>query len=467
MNGSMNRRGFLRTTAAGVATLAWQNNVSALTRGSKGKPNIVLIMADDLGYGDLGCYGQKLIQTPEIDKMAAAGMRFTNFHAGYSVCLPSRCTLMTGLHTGHARCRSNMGGVDGAKHPELAEEDTTVATVLRAAGYRTGMVGKWALGDRFVGCANKRCDKDGPGAVYKHGWDYYYGEPNQSTNHNYYPKILYRYDKYGMLGKKTHGAKLEQVPCKGYAHDRLSEQALDFIDAVKNDPFFLYIPYCIPHFRYNPPEIEPYARNTDWNERDKAYASMITRMDRNVGRILDRLKQRRLDENTLVIFTSDNGPDRRFVERFDSNGPLEGTKGQLNEGGLRVPTIAHWPGTVKPNSDSGHLGAFWDMMPTFAELADITPPKPIDGLSFVPTLTGKRQTKQHRYLYYTRGGKNAGVVIRGKSERRSEKVITKEADTDVVVPKFLAPTKPTFTTEIGDAGGIRADCGRFASSRSG
>jgi arylsulfatase A-like enzyme len=396
-------------------------------------------MADDLGYGDLGCYGQKFIQTPNLDRMAAEGLRFTRFHAGYALCLPSRCALMTGLHTGHSRCRVNQGGAGGASHPELAEQDTTIATVLKAAGYRTGMVGKWALGDRFAGSRYKGADQHGPGAVYKHGWDFYVGEPNQSTCHDQYVGH-YRYDPAGLVGEPTPKDRL--VPFVGgpkYAHDRLAEQALAFIDAAKDSPFFLYVPTTLPHFAYQIPEIEPYAQATDWSDTEKIYASMITRVDRDVGRILDRLKARGIDENTLVIFTSDNGP-ANVSARFNSQGGLVGGKGSLSPGGLIVPTIARWPGAIKAGSTSDYLGASWDMMPTFSELAGIRPPAPIDGLSLVPTLTGKGEQAQHRYLYFT-GGKQPGYVVRSKSETRDDKTIAAEADTEVVVPQFAAKEK--------------------------
>jgi uncharacterized sulfatase len=434
----MNRRDFLRSAGALGALATMPASLFAETsRGSGNRPpNIILVLVDDAGYGDLGCYGQKFIQTPRLDRMAAEGMRFTQFHAGYSLCLPSRCALMTGLHTGHARCRVNQGGgVGGAKHPELAEEDTTIATVLKAAGYRTGMVGKWALGDRYLVDGTKKAGQDGPGAVYKHGWDFYQGQPDQSACHDQYVGH-YRYDPAGLVGKATPKDRL--VPVEDgpkYGHDRLMAQALAFIDASKAAPFFLYVSTTLPHFKLEIPEIEPYAKATDWSEQEKVYASMITRVDRDVGRILDRLKTHGLDENTLVIFTSDNGPEG-VGQRFNSAGGLSGGKGSLSPGGLIVPTIARWPGAIKSGSKSDYLGASWDMMPTFAELAGIRPPEPIDGLSLVPTLTGKGEQAQHRYLYFTGGGKRPGYVVRSESETRDDKTILAEADTAVVVPTF-------------------------------
>ena len=432
------RRDFLK--AAGLGLAAMSAGPMAVWAAEKGRklPNLVFIMADDLGYGDLGCYGQKLIRTPELDDMARNGLRLTRFHAGFPVCLPSRCTLMTGLHTGHCRTRVNGGG---GRHPMLEAEDTTIATVLRAAGYTTAMVGKWSLGDHFIGCVKDFQNKDGSGAIYKHGWDYYFGEPNQTYCHHYYPEQLYRYDRTGLVDKKTEGNRLDVAPLPGnskkrthYTHDLLTAKALEFIDAARGKPFFLYLPYTIPHARYEVPEIEPYAKAADWPKREKICASMITRMDRDIGRIIKRLAARGIEKDTLVIFTSDNGPNK--FKLFNSSGGLKGGKGSFELGGLRVPGIAYWPGTIAPGRTSDHLSAFWDIMPTFAELAGIEPPAPIDGISMVPTLLGKGKRKAHKYLYFGAGKRR--LIIRGKDEKRGESDILKEAVTDVVVPKFPA-----------------------------
>ena len=434
------RRNFLRVAGLGIAAIAAAPvGTSAAPPGkddNKKLPNLIFIMADDLGYGDLGCYGQKLIQTPELDKLAAKGLKLTRFHAGFPVCLPSRCTLMTGLHTGH--CRTNKNG-GGGRHPMLKTEDTTVATVLKTAGYTTAMVGKWSLGDHFLGCVKKHQNKDGSGAIYKHGWDYYFGEPNQTYCHRYYPNELYRYDRTGLVDKKTEGKRLDVVPLPGnskkrthYTHDLLTTKALEFIDAAKEKTFFLYLPYTIPHADYDVPEIEPYAKASDWSKREKAVASMITRMDRDIGRIIKRLAKHGIDKNTLVIFTSDNGPNK--FPRFNSSGGLEGGKGKFTLGGLRVPGIAYWPAAISPGRTSDHLSAFWDIMPTFAELAGVKPPAPIDGISMVPTLLGKGDQKKHNYLYF--GAGKSRLIIRGENEKRGEAEILKEAVTPVVVPKF-------------------------------
>jgi len=408
----------------------------------RNRPNLILIVADDLGYANLGCYGQEEIRTPALDQMADEGLRFTRFYAGAPLCLPSRCTLMTGLHTGHCRCRRNGGG---GSHPPIHQQDTTLATVLKAAGYRTGMVGKWALGDHFRGCVVDRQNNDGPGAVYKHGWDYYFGEPNQTYNHRYYPPQLYRYDPHGWIGTRTEGRRLDVVPLKNakdgrrgeqYSHDLLVENALAFLETSREVPFFLYLPLTIPHADFVVPELEPYVEDQAWPEGAKVFASMITRMDRDVGRILDRLEALGIEKDTLVIFTSDNGGLKQHDRTFDNNGPLEGYKGMLTEGGLRVPCIARWPGRIRPARVSNEMLAFWDFMPTFSELAGIEPPAPIDGVSFVPTLLGSGSQEHHRYLFFGTGKGRPYYIVRGQDEDRSDKQIAAEANTDVVVPAF-------------------------------
>jgi arylsulfatase A-like enzyme len=370
--------------------------------------------------------------------MAAGGLKFTRFYAGAPLSLPARVSLMTGLHTGHSRVRVNGGG---GKHPPIHEEDTTIATVLKKAGYITGMTGKWSLGDDFLGCVKSHQNKDGSGAVYKHGWDYYFGEPNQTYNHEYYPEQLYRYDPDGRIGEKTGAGRLEPVRYPEnkknkthYSHDEITKNALAFIDKAGDKPFFLYVPYTIPHAKFVVPKLEKYAVDKPWSGGAKVFASMISRMDRDCGRILDKLKQRGIDKNTLVIFTSDNGGLKNFDKEFDNNGELEGFKGNLNEGGLRVPCIAYWPGRIEAGATSEEPLAFWDFMPTFAELAGIRPPAPIDGVSFVPTLTKKGKQAAHKYLFFAYRGK--AYIVRGKGETRTDKEIIAEAETDVVVPEF-------------------------------
>lgn len=434
----MNRRTFMKTAGAGLAAIG-VGPVFAATDTKK--PNIILIMADDLGYGNLGSYGQKHIQTPALDRMADDGLKFTRFYAGAPLCLPSRVSLMTGLHCGHSRVRVNGGG---GKHPPIHEEDTTIATVLKAAGYTTGMTGKWSLGDDFLGCVKGHQNKDGSGAVYKHGWDYYFGEPNQTYNHSYYPKQLYRYDPNGWIGEKTQGRRLDPIPYPEnkrktgthYTHDETIKNTLAFIDKVHDRPFFLYVPLTIPHADFVVPELEEYTKDKTWSSGAKVFASMISRMDRDCGRIIEKLKEHGIDKNTLVIFTSDNGGLSNFNKEFDNHGEMKGKggKGSMSEGGVRVPCIAYWPGRIKAGGVSEEPLAFWDFMPTFTELAGIKPPAPIDGISFIPTLTGMGKQESHRYLFFAM--KKGTYIVRGKGETRTDEEIIAEARTDVVVPKF-------------------------------
>ena len=358
------------------------------------RPNIIFIMADDLGYGDLGCYGQKNIKTPNLDRMASEGMRFTSFYAGSTVCAPARCVLMTGLHTGHCYIRGN-GKVN------LRPSDVTVAEVLRPAGYRSALVGKWGLGH-----------EGSTGVPTRQGFDYFFGYLDQRHAHNYYPSFLMRNEKRVPLrnvvpgeGKWGQGVATKKVD---YSHDLVAEEALSFVDRSKDKPFFLYLALTIPHANNEAgrrgmevPELGIY-KDKDWPEPVKGHAAMITRMDRDIGRLLARLKRHGIDKNTLVMFTSDNGPHHEGGYNpniNNSSGPLRGTKRALFDGGIRVPLIARWPGTVKAGSTSEHAGYFADLMPTAADLAGQKTPKGIDGLSFMPTLLGKKQA-QHEFLYW-------------------------------------------------------------------
>lgn len=390
------------------------------------RPNVILVLADDLGYGSLGSYGQEWIHTPELDALAGEGLRFTNFHAGAPVCLPSRCALMTGMHTGHCRVHDNWRGPHKIpSHKPLLEDDVTVADVLKAAGYRTGAIGKWALGDQFLGNTVEVDNTDGSGAVYKHGWDYYFGEPYQTYAHEYYPDHLYEYDRNGEVMGKPTGDRLVPVPMDGrYSHDALTEHALRFIDAHHATPFFLYVAYTIPHFDYVVPELEPYTADQPWRWSEKVYASMITRLDRDVGRIMSSLRRHGIDDDTLVIFTSDNGGDKKWIDTFQVNGDLPGAKASVSDGGVMVPFIAHWPGTISPGRESDEMLAFWDVLPTLAEMACVSPPGPLDGISFLPILRGETQREHHAYLYWHLNGVDR--VKRTTRETRSVKEIKAE-----------------------------------------
>jgi len=342
------------------------------------RPNIIFIMADDLGYGDLGCYGQKLIQTPHIDQMAAEGLRFTDFYSGSTVCAPARSCLMTGRHTGHTRIRGNFS-FDGKRVP-LMPDDVTVAEVMKKAGYTTGIIGKWGLGEpETTGIPNKQ------------GFDYWFGYLNQKNAHTYYPPYLWRnQEKYLLPGNKD-GQK------KQYTHDLFAQEALAFINLNKEKPFFLYLPYTIPHGAYEIPSDAPYSDRT-WPQRLKNLAAMITRMDRDIGKMMRLLKSLNLDEKTMVFFCSDNGPAIK-EKLFDSSGPLRGMKRDLYEGGIRVPMIVRWPGKIKAGTVSDQVWAMWDVLPTLAEFAGAKPPDNIDGISMRNVLLDNKQ-KNHEFLYW-------------------------------------------------------------------
>ena len=384
----------MRYTAVVVLCLALAlcDLTMAAPTGPGMRPNIIFIMADDLGYADVGCFGQTKIQTPHIDQLAVEGTRFTQVYAGSSVCAPSRCSLMTGMHNGHNRLRDNIPhGVF------LQPDDVTVAEVLKQAGYTTAAIGKWSLGNPGSwGVANYQ------------GFDEFYGHLNQDQAHFYYPDYLWHNDQVELL-PLNRGAQTGS-----YTHDLFTEHALKFIGDNKSRPFFLYLPYTIPHWSDYPqdtpesqivPSDEPYT-NTDWPQTEKNYAAMVTRMDRDVGRIVALVKELGLDSNTLIVFTSDNGPcktDSHDPDFFDSNGPFNGYKRDLLEGGTRVPLIARWPGKVPAGKTSDQVWAFWDVMPTLAELAGLPAPEGIDGISMLSALLGQPQGKQHDYLYWDYG----------------------------------------------------------------
>jgi arylsulfatase A-like enzyme len=370
------RREFLAFTAATFTAIAQQR---------RKQPNIVFIMGDDLGVGDLGCYGQKIIKTPNIDRIAAEGMRFTQAYAGCTVCAPSRSVLMTGLHMGHTSVRSNPGGV-----PILAG-DLTVAEVLKQAGYATGGFGKWGLGD--IGTE---------GVPWKQGFDEFVGYLNQVHAHYYYPEFLYSNDKRLPLEGNAGGNRTT------YSHDVIAEQALDFIRRNKDKPFFCYMPFTTPHLELLVPEesirdykghveekpyVDPRRHYADQPDARAAYAGMVSRMDRDVGRVLALLKELRLEEDTIVFFTSDNGSAVPLWgdDYFRSTAGLRGHKQNLYEGGIRIPMVVRWPGKIARGSVNSHAWGFWDVLPTFAEIAGAKPPARIDGVSVLPTLLGKSQ----------------------------------------------------------------------------
>ena len=360
------------------------------------RPNIILIYADDLGYGDLGVYGQQDIETPELDRMAEEGARFTDFYAPAPVCAPSRASLLTGLHTGNGPVRGNF--LEG-----LDETDTTFAHTLRDAGYRTVGIGKWGLGEARS-----------TGAPLQQGFNQWFGYLGHLHAHNYYPAWLYENDRLWLVRENL--ARYERRML--YSHDLFAERALQWVDEqMESDvPAFLFLSLTIPHadtvgsaigLEGMPvPDDAPYT-DRDWPQTQKNHAAMITRMDADIGRLLDRLVETNQAENTLVFFTSDNGPhaeggaDPAF---FNSGGGLQGIKRDLYEGGIRMPAIAWWPGMISPGTLIEEPFAQWDLAATFAELARTELTTPTDGVSLLPALIGEdsagRPQEQHEYLYW-------------------------------------------------------------------
>ncbi len=369
----------------------------ALSIHADERPNIIFIMADDLGYGDLGCYGQEVIRTPYIDKLAQAGTRFTQVYSGSPVCAPARSVLMTGQHTGHTTVRGNIGegGVKGLGgkmgRVPLSREDVTVAEVLKGAGYVTGITGKWGLGE--PGTA---------GTPNKQGFDEWFGYLNQRRAHTYYPGFIWlNEERYPLPGNQD--GRREQ-----YTHDLFTEFALEFIDRHATldggqPPFFLYLAYTIPHAKYEIPSTDPYS-DRDWDHDEKVHAAMVTRLDRDIGRIMASLMERGIEKRTVVFFCSDNGAARRWEGRFDSSGELRGRKRAMYEGGLRTPMIVRWPGRVPAGRvDDDATWYFADVLPTLAELAGAADsvPDEVDGVSVVPALLGRAQPElRDRYLYW-------------------------------------------------------------------
>lgn len=380
------------------------------------KPNIIYIMADDMGYADLGCYGSKRIKTPNLDRLAAEGIRFTHHYAGTSVCAPSRCSLMTGLTTGHCQVRGNLQWEPYGQLP-LEENTVTVASKMKEAGYRTALIGKWGLGVEGTS-----------GDPLKQGFDYYYGYLCQVLAHNHCPEFLIENGQKIRLTNKvihtdpndwTKGLGSYPVERNQFSQELFTKKAIRFIEANRSNPFFLYLPVIIPHDngeapngkRYSDiPSFYPY-EDEAWTESEKGYAAMVTYLDNEVGKIMTRLKELGLDENTLVIFTSDNGGDGPDGFYTESNLPFRGHKRDLYEGGIREPFIARWPGTIAAGRESDHVSAFWDFLPTACELAGVPAPEGIDGISYLPELLGKPQPK-HESLYFEfheQGGKQAVI----------------------------------------------------------
>lgn len=428
------------------------------------QPNIIFILADDMGYGDLGCYGQKLIQTPNLDAMAKQGLRFTQFYAGTAVCAPSRSSLITGQHTGHTPIRGNKGVEPEGQWP-IPDSAVTIAEVLKKGGYVTGDFGKWGLGPVAS-----------TGDPIKQGFDAFYGYNCQSKAHNYYPDHLWENDtRVDFAGNTPNNFS-------DYSADLIQQKALSFIKTQKDKPFFLFLSYTLPHAALQVPkgdslfakyrklfnEEEQPIPDEMWNGKGykpqsfprAAYAAMVSRLDVYVGQVLQKLSEYGIDKNTLVIFSSDNGPHKEGgndPNYFKSSGPFRGIKRDLYEGGIREPFIAWWPGKIKAGATSDYAGAFWDLLPTFAELAKQPQPKGIDGISIVPVLFGQKNAPTHPWLYWEfheQGGKQAvrmgkwkGVKLNAAANPNGP-IELYDLQTDVSEKNNIADKHPDVVAEI-------------------
>lgn len=407
------------------------NNTAPKPKNSK-PPNIIYILADDLGYGDIGVYGQTLFETPNLDRLAKGGMQFLQHYSGSTVCAPSRSALMTGQHTGHTFIRGNSERgftLENEGQYPLASEELTIAEALKEAGYRTAAFGKWGLG--YPGSE---------GAPNSQGFDQFYGYNCQRVAHNYYPTHLW--DNQLKEDLKGNDGNTAQT----YAPELIHQKALSFLEENKDAPFFMFYPSVIPHAELVAPEeymvkyrgkFLPEKKHVNAKKKDgysvsgynsqeeshAAFAAMVNILDDQVGEIMDKVHELGIAENTLIIFTSDNGPHKEGgadPDYFDSNGPLKGYKRDLYEGGIRVPMMAYWPSKIQPGSTSNHPSAFWDFFPTAIEIAGVKKEfAGIDGISFLPTLVGKEQ-KSHPYLYWEfleRGGRQAVLMNQWKGIR--------------------------------------------------
>lgn len=395
------------------------------SKKNKKKPNIIYIMADDLGYGDLSTYGQEKFNTPNIDALAKNGIKFTQHYSGSAVCAPSRSSLMTGQHTGHTYVRGNQEAANGEKGQiPLPDSTFTIAEMLKQAGYTTGMFGKWGLGF-------------GTGDPNNQGFDEFYGYNDQKLAHRYYPPYLNHNQEIDSL------AGNDWTNTQTYAQDKIQEATLNFIEDNKEKPFFAYVPFVLPHAELISPQDSILAKykgkfkEVPFTAGDKyssdygpniveykyctqeipyaVFASMVDRMDVYVGQIVAKVKELGLEKNTIIMFTSDNGPHDAGGSNptfFNSSAGFKGIKRDLYEGGIRAPFIVSWPNKIKSGTTTNHVSAFWDVMPTLAEIADLPLPKTTDGISFLPTLLSKNKQKQHPYMYWEFNIKNGRKAVR-------------------------------------------------------
>ena len=442
-------------------------------RPQEARPNIVYILLDDAGYGDFGCYGQKTLLTPNVDRLASEGMKFTRHYAGSTVCAPSRCVLMTGLHTGHSRVRANGPGA-------IPDTDLTVARLLKDAGYLTACIGKYGLGLPLP-----------PDDPQKKGFDYFFGYLDTAHAHNCYPTFLIRNGAKVQLENKIIPGS-ENKPGTGvatpegrkqWAPQLLAEDVQRYLDERAKDrykPFFLYYTLNLPHANNEADETSPLGHgmespsygefaSRDWPDVEKGFASAMKFVDREVGAVTAKLKALGLDENTIVMFSSDNGPHQEGghkVAFFQSNDGLTGMKRDLTEGGVREPFIVRWPGKIKPGTVSEHVSGFQDLMPTAADLAGVRVTAECDGISFLPTLLGNNaRQKQHPYLYWNfseQGGKRSLLKWPWKLLQRNTASVDASAQPaakkkksvegkSLIVELFNLDRDPTESTNLANA----------------
>lgn len=435
-----------------AALVAWAM-AGLATRGAEpARPNIVLILADDLGWGDLGCYGQQKIKTPRIDRLARQGMRFTQHYAGSCVCAPSRCSLLTGLHAGHAPIRGNREVQPEGQFP-LPAGLPSLGRVLGESGYRTACIGKWGLGMPGTSGDPNGC-----------GFDHFFGYLCQRKAHSHFPEYLWRNGRQVPLAENAGGQQ------KTYSHDLLTQEAIEFVRSAGGRPFFLYLAYTIPHLALQVPEDSLAEYRGRWDDRPydgkkgyrphpaprAAYAAMISRLDRDVGRLVDLVDELGLGGNTLILFSSDNGAtfdvggaDTPF---FRSNGPLRDAKGTLYEGGLRVPLLARWTGKVPPGTTSDHVCAGYDFLPTCADLVGARPPRG-DGLSYLPALLGQAQLR-HDFLYWEIAEGRRQQAVRSGAWKAVRTVATGKTelfnlDADLAEAHDLSAAEPERLRQLG------------------
>ena len=410
----------------------------AVLFAQQNSPNVIYILADDLGYADVGYNGQKLIETPELDFLAKNGMQFTNHYCGNAVCAPSRASLLMGKHPGHSYIRANSPGYPNGQTPIPAGSET-LGTLMQRAGYTTACIGKWGLGG-FHNSGNPN----------KQGFDYFFGYTDQRKAHNYYPQYLWENGTKKYLDNNN-GKQNE------YSHDLFTEKAISFIKKNENNPFFLYLAYTIPHLRLQVPDLAQY-ENKKWPLNMKIQAAMISRMSRDIGVIVDLIKKLGLEKNTLIMFNSDNGAHGKAgtLDFFKPSGNLKGIKRTMYEGGLRSPMVAYWPGKINAGTKNDHLSAFWDMLPTFSELTGEPIVGNSDGISMLPTLLGKNLfQKKHEYLYWElyEGRPNSAVrygkwkgVVRDRREGNEIQLFNLEIDESEI--NNVAKQNPEIVLEI-------------------